>query len=645
MSILNVGARALTANQTILQTIGNNIANVNTPGYSRQSALLATTPGQYTGSGYIGKGVDVLTIKRTYSQFLTSQAALTGATSASDTARADKLKLLENIFPGGTTGLGAAVNDMLNAFSDVASAPTDLTARTVALTRVSETASRMRSASASLDDLQSAVTQELDQKVSAVNTLATNIAAVNEKIAHATGSGQPPNDLLDQRDQLVRELNRYIQTSSIAASDGSMGIFIGGSQALVLGSVVSPLKIVADDFNDPLKSKLAITRNGQDISMDENLLGGGEVPALLRFKNTDMAEGRNLLGRITLAVSSSMNDQHKLGLDLDGNIGGNILTPTNLNTSRNILSPAAPATLNTGTASLTLGISDVTKFSATDYEINFTGPAAGNITRKSDGVVTAFASMPITVDGLTLSITGSANVGDRFLIKPFSTAANNLSAEFSTPRALAVASPVVGQMGSSNTGSLQLSSLTTRTNPPVNVPITITFTGASTYTRSDDPTPLTPTIFTYTSGQAIGGSFVATSPLSNWTLTMQGAPKVGDTFTVMQQPAAYRNLNAGNASAMMNLRDTAMFDGSALSDGYASLMSQIGIRSQSANYTAEVSNSIAANVETSRTSVSGVNLDEEAANLLQYQQAYQASAKMIQIANSIFDTLIQSLTR
>jgi flagellar hook-associated protein 1 FlgK len=639
--ILNVGTRALLANQTILQVTGNNIANVNTPGYSRQVAVLQTVPGQFTGGGYIGKGVDILTIQRTYSEFLTRQAALAGATSAGDAARADKLKQLEGIFPGGTSGLGAAISDMMNAFSDVATAPTDLTARTVALTRVSEAASRLRAASTSLNELQSGVTQELDQKITAINSLATSIAAANEKIARATGLGQPPNDLLDQRDQLVRDLNKYIQTSSIPADDGTVGIFIGGSQPLVLGYSAAPLSRVSDDFNDPMKSKLAINRNGQSIVLDEAVLGGGEVSGLLRFQNTDMAEGRNLLGRLTLAVTTSMNDQHKLGLDLDGNVGGNLFTPTVFGTD-NILKPSAPATLNTGTAELAMAVSDVTKLVASDYEVNFTGAATGNIVRRSDGVSTSFSAVPITVDGLTLSIaSGSANAGDRFVIKPYSTSANVVQAEFSTPRALAVASPVAGMMGSNNSGSLQVSSLLARTNPPTAVPVTISFTGANTYTRSDTGA----TSYTYTSGQPIEGAVPATTPPSQWSLTLQGVPKAGDTFTVEAQPSSYRNLSAGNATAMMLLRDVAMFDGSAMTDGYASMMSQIGIRVQSASYSAEISSSIATNLETDRTAVSGVNLDEEAAKLLQYQQAYQASAKMIQIANSIFDTLIQSLSR
>ncbi|NDP39575.1 MAG: flagellar hook-associated protein FlgK [Rhodoferax sp.] len=661
--LLSVGTRALQANQVLLQTAGNNIANVNTPGYSRQSAVLQTTQGQYTGSGYIGKGVDVQTIQRNFSAFLTRQSALAGSTSAADSTRADKLRQLEGVFPGGAAGLGAAINDMLNAFSDVANAPTDLTARTVALTRVDETAKRMRAAAQNLDDLQAGVTQELGQKVSTINSLAHSIAEINDKIARTQGSGQPPNDLLDQRDQLVRDLNQYVQTSSIAASDGTVGIFLAGSQALVLGNTVSPLSIGKDDFGDPLKSKLTMNRSGQFITLDESSLGGGEVAGLLRFQNNDLVEGRNLLGRLTLAVSTSMNNQHQLGLDLDGNPGGALFTPM-VFTANNVLpattnaKPALPAV----PASLNLDIGDATKFVASDYEVNFTSATQGSVTRRSDGALTNFSFAagvfsfqeatnptggPYTgkaIDGLNLlGGAGTPAAGDRFLLKPFSTSASNISAEFSTPRALAVASPVAGSLGTSNTGSLQLSSLLARSNPVALTPVVLTFTGANSYTRSDELPTANATTFAYTPGQAIEGTAPATSPLSQWSLTLQGVPKAGDTFTVQQQPAAFRNLNAGNAGAMMGLRDAKMFDGAALTDGYASLIAQIGIRAQSANYSAEISGSIAANLERDRTGVAGVNLDEEAAKLLQYQQAYQASAKMIQIAQGIFDTLIQTL--
>lgn len=695
--ILNVGTRALQANQVALQTAGNNIANVNTPGYSRQTAVMQTVPSQFTGAGYIGKGVEVSTIERAYSEFLTRQSALASATSSGDTARAAKLTQLETLFQGGTGGLGAAVSDMLNAFSDVATAPTDLSARTVALTRVSETAQRLSNTATSMDDLQQSLTLELKNKVTSINTLATSIASVNEKIARAQGNGQQPNDLLDQRDQLVRDLNQYIQTSSIPASDGTLGIFIGGSQALVLGNTTATLSLAADDFG-VRDNTLTITRNGVSHTLDENTLGGGEVSGLLRFQNTDLAEARNLLGRYSLAVTTSMNDQHALGLDLNGNAGGNLFSANAFVSGANKVFTAShvlPATADNSAPpyALTLSLQDTTKLAASDYAVSFTSATAGSILRGSDNTQIGFgytaatgqflfqtatdpAGGPFTgttFDGLSFSTPATTAVvaGDRFLINPFNTSASNISAEFSSPRSLAVASPIAGKVGAANTGTLQLASLSTLKNPPVDVPVTIRFTGPNTYIRSDEVTgppaldfnnPTNFASFTpyaYVSGTAIGGSIPATTPLSNWSLTLQGAPKFGDTFTVLDVKDSstdaltgrpYNNgidltLNAGNASALMKLRDVATFDGASLVDGYAGLIAQIGVRSQSASYTAGVSSAIADSIEKDRTAVSGVNLDEEAAKLLQYQQAYQASAKVIQIAQGIFDTLIQTISR
>jgi flagellar hook-associated protein 1 FlgK len=673
--LLSVGTRALQANQVALQTAGNNIANVNTPGYSRQTVVLQTVPGQFSGGGYIGKGVEVQTIQRNFSAFLTRQSTLASSTLAADSTRVDKLKQLEEIFGGGSTGLGAAVSDMLNAFSDVASAPTDLTARTVVLTQVDETAARMRASSQRMDDLQQGVTQELTQRVGTINSLAKNIANVNDQIARAQGSGQPPNDLLDQRDQLVRELNQYVQTTSVAADDGTMSIFVGGSQPLVLGTTAATVALVADAFGVP-DQKLAINRNGLSITLDENTLGGGEVSGLLRFQNTDLAEGRNLLGRLTLAVTTTMNDQHKLGVDLDGNVGGNLFTPADI--SKNVF----PASLNTGSASLALSVSDASQFVASDYEVSFstpaTTPASGIITSLSDKVPTPFTlSSPVppalpevTIDGLKISMTGTPNAGDRFLLKPFSTSASDIRSEFSSPRALAVASPIVGSIGASNTGGLQLVSvkatgqpsgltlppspvlpattgggvqLSFSAGPPIGYIVTGSNATPAGLTPADFTAPYTPgvTVVRYTPGAPIS--------IDGWEITLNGTPNPGDSVTIGNgkdaQYGDYLTRNAGNASAMMGLRDLKLFDGAVLTDGYAGLIAQVGIRAQSATSAAEISSAIASNLERDRAGVSGVNLDEEAAKLLQFQQAYQASAKMIQIAQGIFDTLIQSMGR
>jgi flagellar hook-associated protein 1 FlgK len=662
MGILNIGTQALNANSVALQTIGNNIANVNTAGYSRQNAIQGTVLGQFSGAGYIGKGVSIETISRNYDQFLTRQSTLAAATQASDQTRSDYLAQLSTIFQGGTNGIGASINDMLNAFSDVASAPTDLTARTVALTRIDETARRMRAASQSLDDLQAGVTQSIAEKVAAVNTLAKNIADVNGQIARVQGNGQPPNDLLDKRDQLIKNLNQYIQTTSIAADDGTVGIYIGGSQSLVLGDKASSLAVDKNEFGDSNQSKLFITQPGASaasrVMMDENRLGGGEISGLLRFQNNDLAEGRNLLGRLTTTITTRMNEQHALGLDLNNQPGGALFSTVSVN---NILVPnaATSAVLNGNPpADLALTATAPSQFVASDYEVSFTSATTGTIKRISDGInvpvntanpsvaipFTLTAGTPVVFDGLTLSIgttTGNTpQAGDRFYLKPFSTAASNIQREFSTPSSLAVASPIVGSFGNTNKGSLQLSSLKAGVNPPTNVPAVISFS-----TATAPPT--------YSINGVGATNYVSGVPITDggvppaWTVVLQGAPQNGDSFTVQDITATPLDpkLNGGNATALMNLRDEQTFDGAAMSDGYASLMSQIGVRAQSANYTATVSTNIATNAEKERTGVAGVNLDEEAAKLLQYQQAYQASAKMIQVAQSIFDTLIQTLAR
>ncbi|ARV18942.1 Flagellar hook-associated protein 1 [Curvibacter sp. AEP1-3] len=656
MSILNIGTRALQANQIALQTAGNNIANVNTPGYSRQNVVLKAVEGQFSGGGYVGKGVEVQTIQRSFSAFLTRQATLASSTQSADVVRSNNLKQLQDIFSGGSDGLGASISDMMNAFSDVASSPSDLTARTVALTRVDETAGRFRAAAQALDDLRPSVTQELNQIADKINNLATGIASVNDSIAKARGNGQPPNDMLDRRDQLIRELNQYVQTTSIPATDGTVGIFIAGSQPLVLGTNVSPVSIINDDFGDPQLSKLAIERDGKLVPLDDQALGGGEVAGLIRFQNSDLVEGRNLLGRLTLAITTAMNEQHALGLDLDGNPGSNLFSQIDINTTANIRVPQAPAIVNTGTASLSLGISDVTKFAASDYELTYTSSTSGTIVRKSDGQVTSFPQSPApaapalaVVDGLVFNQNaGTANLGDRYLFKPYATSVSNISRVFSTPRQLAVASPVAGAMGTTNKGSLQQVSLTALSNNQSATPhaaVKLTFTSATTYTRSDELPTANTTTYTFDPNTPI----TAVDPLADWSLKLTGTPQAGDTFTVVDvKDPAYKldiKLNSGNATALMKLRDKPMFDGAVLTDGYASAISQIGIRTQSAGYAAEVSSSIAANLEKDRTAVSGVNLDEEAAKLIQFQQAYQASAKMIQIAQNIFDTLIQGLGR
>lgn len=658
MSLLNVGSRALLANQVALQTAGHNIANVNTAGYSRQTVVLQTVQGQFTGGGYIGQGVDVQTILRNQSELLTRQAAQAGSVQASDSVRAERLRQLQEVFSGGTEGLGAAINDMMNAMSDVINSPTDITARNVVLTRMDETTARMRSSAERLNEIQYTVTEQLQSSITAVNSLAAQIAAVNEQVARAKGNGQSPNDLLDQRDQLIREMNQYVQVTQIPADDGTVGLFVGGSQPLVLGNAATQLSIGdATAFPGSGQLKLFFNRPGAPaFEIDENVLGGGSVSGLLRFNNTDLAEGRNLLGRMAMGIGMVMNEQQQLGLTLDGQVGKPLFgLPTSM--------PGSTNGVGVGNVTFT----DATNFSASDYEIRFTTGTAGQVVRLSDGQATAFTSAAnlatLQIDGLQFNLTTPGVPGERMLFKPFSTAAANIQSLVYSPRDLAAANPINAAMGTSNGGTLQLGSLkaTGEPNPPglvlppnanlAAVPpilggVQLRFNAGppTTYDVLDRGTSPPTTVATaqpYAPGAPIS--------VNGWQITLKGSPNTGDTVVIgnsldPQYGDAYTR-NAGNATALLGLRDVKMFDESTLSDGFASAIAQVGTRTQSALFSAKLSDTLAANLERDRTAVSGVNLDEEAARLIQYQQAYQASAKMIQIAQNIFDSLIQGLGR
>ncbi|BFO57695.1 MULTISPECIES: flagellar hook-associated protein FlgK [Comamonadaceae] len=643
MSLLNVGARALLANQVALQTTGHNIANVNTAGYSRQTLSLQTVQGQFTGGGYIGQGVDVQTILRNHNELLTRQAAAADSAQSADKTRAERLSQLQDVFSGGTSGLGAAITDMLNSFKDVVASPTDMTARTVTITRMDETAARMRSAAERVNEIQYTVKEQLTGDVNAINSLAKQMASVNEQIARVKGNGQTPNDLLDQRDQIIRQINQYVQTTQVAADDGTVGLFVAGSQPLVLGTTATPLDVQeSSQFPGSGQLKVYFSPPGtKPIELDDSMLAGGELSGLLRFHNNDLAEGRNLLGRMAQAIGMTMNAQHKLGITLDGQAGKDLFSV-----------PTSMPGYTSGTAAGNVSFSDATKFAASDYEVRFTTPPAGQVVRLSDGKATAFTDLANLagqqIDGLNFNMTAAGAAGERVLFKPFSSTALNIQAKVLSPRDLAAASPVNASMGTTNNGSLQLSSVQAASNPytlpPTPGGVTLTFDAGppSTYGVTGSTSPASGTTgLAYTPGQPI--------TIDGWQITLKGTPGTGDTVKVgnsldPQYGDAYKR-NAGNASAMDALADVKMFDDATMSDGYAGLMAQVGTRTQNAKYASDVSATISTNLERDRTAVSGVNLDEEAAKLIQYQQAYQASAKVLQIAQNIFDNLIQTMGR
>jgi len=637
MSSLNIATRALNANLAALQVIGHNIANVNTAGYSRQTAYLQSSGYQSTGGGYFGKGVEMGTVERSHNEYLAREARLTGSVAASDAARLARLAQLETIFPTGSQGLGVALNDMLNAWTDLSSTPGNLTARMVVIARADEFASRLRDSAGQVDLLRKSTQQQVSTITDDVNRLAKDLAKVNQRIVETAGSTHTPNDLYDQRDQLLREISERVQITTVPGEAGAVNVFVGGSQPLVLGANAGALRAV----NDPMDSSrvgIEFVQGGVASSIPDAALGGGTLAGVVRFLNTDLAATQNQLGRIALATASLVNQQHALGMDLKGNAGAAFFVP-----------PAAAAGIgspqNTGSGAVSAVVADPQALVASDYELRV--EATGfSIVRLSDGVSTSVGSLPAELDGLTFQIDAAGlATGDRFRIRPFEAAARNLQTAITAPDQLAVASPVMVTPGTGNSGSLSVEKLyASQASANLGDPVTITFNADGSFSATglgpDNPPPDNPgppPSYNFTPGQAI--------VLNGWNLTLRGTPTAGDSFSVGASPVNSLGQNAGNAAGMLALRDVATFEGVSLSDGYVSLFSDLGTRVQGAQFAADFSASVASASEQARANVSGVNLDEEAARLLQFQQAYQASAKFLQIAQSTFDSLLQTVGR
>jgi flagellar hook-associated protein 1 FlgK len=655
-ALMSLGMRAMTANYAALQATGHNISNVNTEGYSRQSVVLETNGGQFTGAGFFGKGVNVASVKREYSEFLTREAATTRAVAAADEARSTQLQQLEKVFPLGEDGLGYAASQMFNAFVDVANKPADTSARQVVLARAGEFASRLKVAGEQLDTLQQGVSDELRASIAQVNMLAGRVAELNQKIAAVKGSGQSPNDLLDQRDQAINEISRYLQVTTIEAGDGSMSVFIGGGQKLVLGNQTTQLVAMADVF-DPSRLQLGVNDSGMLREMPQELVSGGAIAGLLRFQNQDLVAARNQLGQLAAAVAGSVNQQQALGLD-----GGQ--PPVAGAPLLRVGAPQVlPSTGNTGSSTVSLAITDPLELQASEYEL-FRDPAlpAGSytLTRLADGTTQTVSDGAI-VDGFQITIgapTPAAN--DRFLLQPVSAAARSAALALDHTRGIAAASPVAATVGVDNVGTASVASLSATAVNAAAAPLTasITFTddngGYSWELRDASNTLVRSGTGTWIAGQPIrSDAWTPATPAQryDWSLELNGVPRSGDTLSVGD--TAFPAADNGNARAMMALRDAGLVGqrtlasgtvvpGASVTDAYANLLAEVGVRVQSAKLAEQQSSAIASQAKDNLSAKVGVNLDEEAARLIQFQQSYQAAAKMLQVAQSLFDTLLQT---
>ena len=642
--LMSLGIKAMAASYAGLQTTSHNIANANVAGYSRQQAELSTAQGQFTGGGYFGRGVDVTTVTRSHSDFLTREAASARSLSSMDAARLQQLQRLENVFKPGEAGLGAATSNFMDAMVDLSSRPADMATRQVALARAGDLAARFTEAGTALDDVQAGVHAELRTAVSEVNSLAKSIAAVNQRIADSRGLGQPANDLLDERDRLISRLSTHMQVTRMEAEDGTMAIFVDGGQRLVLGTHAATLKVLQDE-SDPSRAAVGMVEGGVQRRLGSNTLGGS-LSGLLRFQNEDLTAARTLVGQLAASLAGAVNDTQIKGLNLQPPLGQ---VPSSA--LFGVGAPAAlPNTANTRDASgnliggITLTTVDATALQASEYDLRETAVGSGSwvLTRLADGQTTAVNSGDV-VDGMRIDFSSAPAAGDRFLLQPVTRAANGMTRLLSDPRDLAAALPMLATTSTANTGTAAVSSLRMNGATPVpNTTARVTFTsntGDYTWELFDASNTLLNT------GTAVwqGGASIPEPPtdINGFTLQLSGVPRSGDAIDIAPTPASAVASNNGNALALLALRDAAITNGHTSTDAWSYALADIGVRVQSGQSSADISEAVAGQTETARSSQSGVNLDEEAARLIQYQQSYQAAAKILQVAQSLFDSLIE----
>jgi flagellar hook-associated protein 1 FlgK len=637
---MSIGKTAMFANYAALQTVGNNIANANTPGYSRQETHLADAPGQFTGSGFFGRGVSVTTVQRSYDKYLSNQAVASNAVAAGDAARLDKLGQLEDVFPIGTSGVGYSSGEFLNSFVDLANTPSDSSARQVVLSQAKDLAARFRAAGDQLSALQAGVSQDVRAQVGNLNSMAQQVAKLNEQIASQKGNGQPPNQLLDQRQQLVNQIASIVSVTTVEADDGSLGLFIGGGQNLVLGSHTNTVNAVADSY-DPAKVMLTMSEGSTNRPIPPDSLAGGSISGLLKFQNDDLTAAKNLLGQMAAAITGAVNTQQSLGLDLGQPPGP----------GGPIFSVGAPrvlgASTNSGSAALSITVDDTSKLQASDYELQFDGTNY-SLTRLSDKSVMpgspftpAQLSAGVQLDGVTLKVdAGTASRGDRFLLQPVGVAAQSMESVLGSTQGLAVASPFTASVDTNNTGTATIKSLSAvDPNYDGTLSANIAFTS-----DTGDYT------WTLTDGTTGAGHWTAGTPITvnGAELNLDGVPKNGDKVAIV--PTLAVATNNGNALAFTRLSSAGIVapsggagssaSGQTITDAYAGALANIGVRVQGGKTASAISTAVANQAESARSNQAGVNLDEEAAKLIQYQQSYQAAAKILQVAQQVFDTML-----
>lgn len=742
-SILGIGQSALAAAQLGIATTGHNIANAATPGYNRQVLLQTAAAPQGSVGTFVGQGVQTGEILRVYDEFTGQQVNATQSTKNFAETYTNQIKQINNLVADPTTGVSPALQDFFSSVQNLATNPNGTAgaaARQSVLSSGSALTSRIQSLQARLDQLREGVNNQIGDAIGSINSYSSQISALNDVIEKASSLGGSPNDLLDQRDHLVTELSKLVNVS-VVKQGPKLNVFMGTGQPLVLGEKNYTLQ-ASTSLTDSSRIEIAYENNGALIQIAEKSVTGGQLGGLFNFRANTLDVSQNSLGRVAIGLATAFNEQHRLGQDLNGQLGGdffNVGTPLSV-----------PSSANTTTAGIAATISDVGALTTSDYRVQFVGGATPyKITRVADGVVQSAATLPLVVDGVTFNLApppaaAVPAIGDEFLVHPTSEGAIKFSVAIVDTSKLAAGSPVSTTVPSTNTGtgkitsgvinslaasksnsatatisavatddsysgttlaapvtltyaggnltgfpasapvSVKVGAVTTNYAPPATVPYTsgatISFSGVSftiqnntgaptggeTFTLSAS-LPITPTQLTYNSvgntltgfpananvtvtngntsttylaGAAIPYTEGATISYQGTSFVVSGKLKNADVININQNPSGTGDGRNAVLLSGLQLKNTLVGKSTSFQGAYAQFVSQVGNKTHELEITNAAETKLLALAIDTQQSQSGVNLDEEASNLLRYQQAYQAAGKLMEIASKLFDALL-----
>jgi flagellar hook-associated protein 1 FlgK len=622
-SMFYTGLSGLNAAQAALVTTGHNTANVNTPGYNRQTAQIASAgSANNPGVGFFGNGAKVVDVSRSYDQFLTSQLNQAQSANQSLTTYSTQIGQIDNLLANQTAGLAPQMQTLFSHVQAVANNPADPAARQQLISSTQALANQFRSMDQYLTGLNANVNDQVSGSVDQINTLAQQIAGLNKQVAAFSSptGGQAPNDLLDQRDQLLSDLGQLVGTKVMVQQGGQFNVYMGNGQALVRGDQATRLAALSS-AGDPGRIAVAtVNAAGKTVEMQDSLLSGGSLGGLLQFRSETLAPAQNALGRMALSLADTFNAQQKLGMDLNGKMG------------TDFFSQARPEVIansrNTGPTVLA-SFSDASKLTTSDYRVNVTGAGASDftVTRLSDNTIVNPDSQTGAYDGVKLEFPVAPPApepvaGDSFLLQPTRAGARDLTVRISDPAKVAAASPIITGNTAGNLGSGAITAGTVEA--PYGSPAELDSAGVTlTYdSATNELSGLSGGPVIYKPGEPIR--------LNGITVTISGTPAHGDTFTIAKNTGGVSD--GGNALLLGALQNKKTLDNgtASVSDAYRQLV-QIANTAQA---------SVTTQIRSAQQSVSGVNQDEETANLLMFQQMYQANAKVIQTASTLFDTVL-----